>query len=97
MHALDIIPLIKKQGIIVLGLERNANSIPLARALEDLAKASAEARRVCFVVGNEVTGVSPEVLSSCDVVCHLPMKGKKESLNVAVAFGVAAYLIDARL
>jgi tRNA G18 (ribose-2'-O)-methylase SpoU len=46
-----------------------------------------------MVLGNEVSGVSEEALSVCDLVCHIPMKGTKESLNVAVAFGIAAYEI----
>ncbi len=33
-------------------------------------------------------------MQNCDYICHLPMKGKKESLNVASAFAVAAYFID---
>ncbi len=48
----------------------------------------------CLAVGNEVAGLSPELIQSCDFLCDLPMKGKKESLNVASAFAVAAYFID---
>jgi 23S rRNA (guanosine2251-2'-O)-methyltransferase len=48
---------------------------------------------LCMVLGNEVSGVSEEVLSICDLVCHISMKGTKESLNVAVAFGIAAFEI----
>ncbi|MEK7659690.1 MAG: TrmH family RNA methyltransferase [Patescibacteria group bacterium] len=46
-----------------------------------------------FVVGNEVTGLSRAVLVKCDAVLAIPMKGIKESLNVSVAFGIAAYEI----
>ena len=48
---------------------------------------------LCLVVGNEVAGVSVETLARADLVCHLPMHGVKSSLNVAVAFGIAAYQI----
>jgi len=41
-----------------------------------------------FVFGNEVDGVSEKVVSLCDEVVEIPMRGQKESLNVAVAFGI---------
>jgi 23S rRNA (guanosine2251-2'-O)-methyltransferase len=44
-----------------------------------------------IIVGNEVKGMSPELLKLCDVVAEIPMKGEKESLNVSVAFGVALF------
>jgi tRNA G18 (ribose-2'-O)-methylase SpoU len=47
-----------------------------------------------MVIGNEVSGVSAEALACAKSICHLPMKGAKTSLNVAVAFGIAAYLIQ---
>lgn len=46
---------------------------------------------VCFVVGAEVAGVSPEAMAAVDAVVSLPMLGSKTSLNVSVAFGVIAY------
>jgi tRNA G18 (ribose-2'-O)-methylase SpoU len=44
-------------------------------------------------VGNEVSGVDDRVLSQADLVVEIPQFGKKESLNVAVAFGVAVFLL----
>ena len=46
---------------------------------------------VALVVGNEVTGLDPAALSLCDAATQLPMLGTKESLNVAVAAGIALY------
>lgn len=46
-----------------------------------------------FVVGNEVEGISKNVLKLCDIVAEIPMKGEKESLNVSVATGVALFRI----
>lgn len=46
---------------------------------------------VALVAGNEAEGLAPEVIQLCDAVVHLPMHGLKTSLNVSVAFGVAAY------
>jgi len=47
--------------------------------------------RTCLVIGNEVAGVSPELLEACTRHVSIPMRGVKESLNVAVAFGVVAF------
>ncbi len=52
---------------------------------------------VCLVIGNEIDGVSDEWLSLCDVAVEIEMAGIKNSLNVAVAFGVMAYQIRSQL
>ena len=44
-----------------------------------------------LVVGNEVDGVSDELVALADVAIELPQWGAKHSLNASVAFGVAAY------
>jgi tRNA G18 (ribose-2'-O)-methylase SpoU len=44
-------------------------------------------------VGNEVTGVDADILEMAERVIHIPMRGKKGSFNVEVAFGIAAYQI----
>src|SRR3989344_5090519 len=49
--------------------------------------------RLALVVGNEVRGLSPKILRYCDKKISIPMYGKKESLNVAVAVGIAVYSI----
>ena len=46
---------------------------------------------IALVVGNELSGVDPGILALCERVVCLPMQGIKGSLNVAVAFGIAAY------
>lgn len=43
-----------------------------------------------LVVGSEVTGVDPDLLARCTQCVAIPMAGRKQSLNVATAFGVAA-------
>jgi 23S rRNA (guanosine2251-2'-O)-methyltransferase len=51
----------------------------------------------CFpaalILGNEVRGIDRKVLKKCDAVISIPMRGKKESLNVTVAAGIAVYEI----
>lgn len=46
---------------------------------------------VALVLGNEVTGIGQEVLALSDRVLELPMRGRKESLNVSVTAGIALY------
>lgn len=70
-------------GYTPVALERTARSLPL--------DAAPWPARPCLVVGNEVAGVSPALLESCPLHVHIPMRGVKVSLNVAVAFGIAAH------
>ena len=46
---------------------------------------------VALVVGNELTGVSTEVMALVDGVLEIPQYGTKQSLNVAVAYGIALF------
>jgi tRNA G18 (ribose-2'-O)-methylase SpoU len=48
---------------------------------------------IVLVLGHEVSGVDPRVVARCDEVVRIPMAGIKGSLNVSVAFGIAAYLL----
>jgi len=68
--------------------------LPVALETSDRAVAIEEFEwpaRVCLVVGNEVAGVTPQVLDACPHHVTIPMLGVKRSFNVAVAFGIAAY------
>ena len=49
--------------------------------------------KVALIVGPEVDGLNKKILDKCDVIAHIPMHGKKESLNVSVACGVALFRI----
>jgi 23S rRNA (guanosine2251-2'-O)-methyltransferase len=53
-----------------------------------------QAMPVSMIVGNELSGVDPALLEMCDQVLALPMLGSKNSLNVTVAFGIAAYYLQ---
>lgn len=48
---------------------------------------------VALVLGNEVKGLSKDILKYCDEFIEIPMRGKKESLNVSVAGGIVMYEI----
>ena len=45
----------------------------------------------CLILGNELVGISDEVLNFCDDAIMIPMYGVKHSLNVAVAAGIVAF------
>jgi len=78
-----LIERLKKQGISIIVLEQGGMNLKRFKPKFPLA----------LVIGNEVKGVSKSVLKRADKIVSIPMKGKKESLNVAVAFGIAAYNI----
>ena len=46
---------------------------------------------LCFIIGNEVEGVSEELSSMCQIHAEIPMRGIKQSLNVSVATGIVGY------
>lgn len=48
---------------------------------------------IALIIGNEVTGISKNILKYAQDTIQIPMRGKKESLNVAVAFGIASFLL----
>jgi 23S rRNA (guanosine2251-2'-O)-methyltransferase len=49
---------------------------------------------LCLVIGNEITGVSKSALSICDTALEIPQYGIKQSLNVAVAYGIAIFELN---
>lgn len=48
---------------------------------------------VVFIIGNEVDGITKDVVDLSDIVAEIPMLGTKESLNVTIAFGIGVYRI----
>ena len=77
----------KAQGLAVWALEGGTDAISILDALDE------PPTTLALVAGNELAGVDPQVLALCDRVVSLPMLGFKRSLNVAVAFGIAMYLL----
>ncbi|MEA3366020.1 MAG: RNA methyltransferase [Candidatus Hydrogenedentes bacterium] len=51
---------------------------------------------VAVVFGNEVRGITPELLEQCDEIVRIPMLGFKNTINVATAFGIVLYDILGR-
>ena len=46
---------------------------------------------VCLILGNEISGVSKDIIDIADTSFEIPMMGMKQSLNVSVAYGIAVY------
>lgn len=76
---------LRREGYTIIALERAARATPYTRGCPP------DKQKIALIVGNEVRGVPPAVLKGTDRVLEIPMAGKKESLNVAVAFGIAAF------
>jgi tRNA G18 (ribose-2'-O)-methylase SpoU len=76
---------LKVAGYQIWGLEYTPN----ADGLYSLG-ASIPPQPLVLVVGNEVCGIDPQIMSMCDRIVFIPMVGKKHSYNVATAFGIAA-------
>ena len=85
----DIIEELKKDDWQVFAVEQAKNSIPYYEAPHP--SSLTPHPRIALVVGPEVEGLSSNILKLCDAILEIPMRGKKESLNVAVAFGIVAF------
>lgn len=80
---IDVLKQVKGQGYEIVFLEQIEQSISYEQYVP--------AKPVCLVLGNEVEGISEDVLSFCDRAIEIDMNGLKNSLNVSVAFGVIAF------
>ncbi|MBK9071763.1 MAG: TrmH family RNA methyltransferase [Myxococcales bacterium] len=78
-------------GTTLWALESAPGAIALADAIP-----APDTSTLVLVVGNEIAGVDPGILSLCHGVVALPMAGEKNSLNVGHAFAIAAYGVDER-
>jgi len=74
---------LKKANYLIIGIEQSKNSINYKKAKLK--------NKNAFIVGAEVTGIPKNILKKCDIIAEIPMRGKKESLNVSVALGVALF------
>ena len=82
----DIKQLIKKlqsEGVQVVAVELAESAVSIYEF--------SPLPEVAYIFGNEVTGISFEVLSLCDVTIQIPMRGQKESLNVATTVGIVVF------
>ena len=80
---LPLIKKLKKDGFQIIAIEQDPKSV-------DYKKVKTKEKNA-FIVGTEVTGIPKSILKHCDIIAEIPMKGKKESLNVSVSLGVALF------
>jgi 23S rRNA (guanosine2251-2'-O)-methyltransferase len=90
--AVKLVKGLKKEGWKVYALEENGQAMDISHA----AGVTRQFGHEVLIVGNEVTGVDPELLDLCDKIFYIPMQGEKKSFNVAIAFGIAAYVLTIR-
>ena len=83
IDAKECIKKLKKRKIQLVALEQTDKSIDYKKFRPKYP--------VCLVVGHEIEGVDQNILDLCDTAIQIPMHGKKQSLNVSVAFGVVVY------
>lgn len=81
--AVTMIQELKSKGINVVAIEQTPAAISL-----DQFKVP---EKVAYIFGNEIDGVQPALLEVSDVIVEIPMKGKKESLNVSVTTGIVLF------
>ncbi len=83
--AANAVQQLKASGYRVVAIEQTTNSISLPAFNWDAKQLLA------IVFGNEVDGVSNEVLAYCDASIEIPQLGMKHSLNISVAAGIVLY------
>ncbi len=85
-----LITRLKKDGFRVVAVEQSKDSVDYKKALF-LRVAAHKNNKVLVIFGNEISGVSKSILEKADVIAEIPMRGKKESLNVSVSAGIVLF------
>jgi len=83
-----IIAKLRAEGWHIVAVEQDIESI-------DYRKFKPK-NKTLFIFGNEVRGISSALRKKCDVTLEIPMRGKKESLNVAVTAGIILFSVAAK-
>lgn len=82
-----VINTLKKQGFEIIAVELTDEAFELSQ----LARKIVGVKKVCFVVGSEVYGVTKATLERCHSSVFIPMYGKGASLNVSTSLGVVLF------
>ena len=88
-NAIALVKRLKKEGFKIVSLEQALKSI-------DYKKVKVKSNdKIALIFGNEIDGISKSLLKLSDIITEIPMRGKKESLNVSVAAGIVLFrLLD---
>ena len=84
-NTLSTVKRLRKEGYRIIIVEQSEKAVDYKKV--KIKKGA----KVAFVMGAEVDGVNKEIIKIADIIAEIPMRGKKESLNVSVAFGVALF------
>lgn len=84
-----LIDRLKKDGYKIFVIEQSKKSTPYYKLQIKNPK-----QKTALVLGNEIKGLPTSVLKRADKILEIPMKGKKESLNVSVAFGIVIFHLN---
>ena len=82
---------LRAEGYTSLSVEQAENAIMLNNFKIE------ENKKYALIFGNEVKGVSQEVVSGSDLVLEIPQYGTKHSLNISVSVGVVVWDLWAKL
>lgn len=85
----SILKKLKKENFHIVAIEQDKKSIDLKDFKKEI-----KAENILLVFGNEVSGVDKSMLKKVDTIVELPMRGDKESLNVAVCAGIVMYKVS---
>ncbi len=83
-NPLQLVKRLKEKGYKIAALELTENSTDYTKIKNDVFP-------LCLIVGNEISGVSQELIDECDFTIELPQYGIKQSLNVGVAYGISIF------
>ena len=77
---------LKERDFSIVGVEQTQKAVPYY----SFPKAR-DRKRLAILLGNERRGLPASLLQKCDTILVIPMRGKKESLNVSVVFGIVVF------
>ncbi len=83
----DMLAILQEQNMQSIAIEQDARAVIYTH----IALSTSPQRPLALILGNEVDGLSPEVLDHADVIAEIPMMGGKNSLNVCVAGSIVMY------
>ena len=90
-HPHQAIANLKKDGYHILAIEQAQNSTML-----NLFEAKPKSK-YALVFGNEVNGVSEEVMKNINGCLEIPQKGSKHSLNISVSIGIVLWIFSQKM
>ncbi|MBP7496971.1 MAG: RNA methyltransferase [Bacteroidales bacterium] len=84
-ETIDCIKVLKLKGYTIVAIEQAEGSIDLQNFKPDTEK------KYAFIFGNEIKGVSDDIMESLDMCIEIPQFGSKHSFNIAVSTGIVMW------